>query len=161
MQSLPAGPRKSDKYIPWYFVGFFIVLFITDGIFVYIATSTHTGVVEQSTYQHGLKYNETVAASEAQDRLGWQADMQFSTGGVLSVAVNDAEGVALKGANVRAQFFRPTQDGQDFSFDMGEVSAGQYKKPVKAAPGLWEVRIFVEWNQQQFQMTKRIVVPNP
>jgi len=155
-----SGMRKSDKYIPWYFVGFFVVLFILDGIFVYLATSSHTGVVEKGSYQRGLDYNETVAAADAQAQLGWQADLVFEQNGALSFTLANAEGAALEGAKVKAQFFRPTQDGQDFLVDLSPNTKG-YSAEVKAAPGQWDVRIFVEWKQLRYQMTERIVVPQP
>ncbi|MBV1901885.1 MAG: FixH family protein, partial [Kordiimonadaceae bacterium] len=104
-------PRKSDKYIPWYFVAFFAVLFIWDGFFVYTATSTHTGVVEDNTYNRGLNYNETIAAADTQAALDWQSEITFSPKGILSFKLEKNDGTAVRSANVKAQFFRPTQAG--------------------------------------------------
>lgn len=153
------GPRKSDKYIPLYFVAFFAVLFVMDGIFVYLATSSHTGVVEQGTYNRGLQYNERVAAAEAQDALGWQSSVQLEASGKLRFALVNADGEPLKGAQVRAQLFRPTQEGQDYTMILSEGDAGTYSGLADVAPGQWDVRIFVEWQQQQYQMAKRIIIP--
>jgi len=165
MQMSTTGPRKSDKYIPWYFVAFFVVLFILDGIFVYLATSSHTGVVEKSTYSRGLKYNETVAAADSQAQLGWKSTINFDPDAMLKFTLADANGKPLEGATVRAQFFRPTQEGQDFIVTLNATklgsgtSGGLYSAQVDAAPGLWDVRIFVKWQQQRYQMTERIIVP--
>ena len=74
---MQSGPRKSDKWIPWYFVAFFVVLAILDGIFVTIAATTHTGVITENAYQKGLDYNEVVAASEEQDEIGWVGNIGF------------------------------------------------------------------------------------
>jgi len=57
-----------DKLIPWYFVIFFLVLFIVDGIFVYLATSTHTGVVTENAYEKGLRYNEVIERARAAEK---------------------------------------------------------------------------------------------
>ena len=159
MQSQVTGPRKSDKYIPLYFVAFFVVLFILDGIFVYLATSSHTGVVEKGTYNRGLAYNDTVAAAEAQEALGWQTGIEYGDAGMVTFSAKDAGGTPIEGAVVQAQFFRPTQDGQDFTQNLFEVSPGTYESAVTAAPGQWDVRIFVEWKQQRYQKTERIFVP--
>lgn len=151
-------PRKSDKFIPWYFVAFFVALFIWDGIFVYTATSTHTGVVEDNTYNRGLNYNETVAAADRQAALGWQSNVTLSREGTLSFALENAEGKALRGANVKAQFFRPTQAGQDFIVGLQETGSGTYQTVIRTIPGQWEVRVFVRWKQQRYQTSKRIIV---
>lgn len=150
--------KKSDKLIPWYFVAFFVVLAILDGIFVYLANSTHTGVVTEEAYQKGLDYNKTIAAAEAQEALGWGSKTELKNDQLLSL-ITDANGNPLVGARVRAQFFRPTQDGSDFVVPLMEVSDGRYvSSSLAAKPGQWDVRIFVEWKQLQYQKAQRIVV---
>ena len=158
-ETLTGKPRKSDKYIPWYFVAFFAALFIWDGIFVYTATSTHTGVVVDNTYNRGLNYNETVAAADAQASLNWHSVITFSPDGILSFNLEDSDGTAIRGASVKAQFFRPTQAGQDFVVGLQEASSGTYQTSIRTTPGQWEVRIFAKWKQQRYQKSKRIIVP--
>lgn len=161
MQTAAKGPRDSDKFIPWIIVGFFVVLFAWDGYFVYLATSTHTGVVEDNTYNRGLDYNSTVAAAEAQQALGWQSTVTFDESGLLTFALANAEGEVLEGAAVKAYFFRPTQAGRDFLADLTEAEPGTYNLIRKPAVGQWEVRIFVTWKQQRYQTTTRILVQKP
>ncbi|MEX0298045.1 MAG: FixH family protein [Kordiimonas sp.] len=151
--------KKSDRFIPWYFVAFFVGLAIWDGIFVYVATTTHTGVVTDKSYDRGINYNETIAAAEAQSALGWAGEIEFKNGQLASL-LTDANGRAIVGARVDAHFFRPTQAGGDFTINLTEVSDGRYvSSALSAAPGQWEVRVFVEWKQKQFQTAERIVVP--
>lgn len=149
---------RFDKWIPWYFVAFFVVLAIFDGIFVYIANQTHTGVVSRNAYSEGLAYNETIKKAEAQDKLGWQADITYDES-ILSLHLLDAEKEPLTGAFAEAFFFRPTQDGGDFTVPLTENGDGQYQTSVKAQPGQWDVRIYVTWQQKQFQTAQRIIVP--
>ncbi len=151
---------RFDKWIPWYFVAFFVVLAILDGIFVYVATQTHTGVVSKNTYQAGLDYNETIKKSEAQDKLGWTTDISFNDE-TLKVRLLDSFGAPLTDASVEAFFFRPTQDGSDFLIPLGEGANGNYITPVQTQPGQWDVRIYVTWQQTQFQTSQRIIVPQP
>jgi len=56
-----------DRIIPLYFVAFFVVIAIFDGIFVYLATSTHSGVVTENAYQKGLNYNQYIDAYNQQE----------------------------------------------------------------------------------------------
>ncbi|WP_417449235.1 FixH family protein [Kordiimonas sp.] len=153
------GMRKSDRLIPWYIVAFFVVVAILDGIFVYIATSTHTGVVTDQAYDKGLAYNETVAAAEAQNALGWQGEITLHDKAELSFVLRDAEGSTLNGATVKAVFTRPTQDGMDFNVDMVAGADGVYTAAINLpALGLWDVRVFALEGEHDFQVHRRLVV---
>ena len=55
--------------IPLYFVMFFITLAILDSFFVYIALSTHNGVVTENAYEKGLNYNRTIEQAETAKKL--------------------------------------------------------------------------------------------
>lgn len=149
---------KKDRWIPWYFVGFFAIIAVMDGIFVYLATDTHTGVVTEQAYQKGLNYNETVAAVEAQEALGWSSNIEYQSDGELVFTLSD-DAQPLTGAEIIAEFTRPTHNGVDFSVPLQESGAGAYRAPVKfPLDGIWDVRVYVTWNQQQYQQTERLVV---
>ncbi len=151
--------RKSDRFIPLYFVGFFVVLAIMDGIFVYLATSTHTGVVTEQAYQKGLDYNETVSAAAEQDALGWQSTINYSESGMLSFTLVNASETPVSGAQVVAEFIRPTHNGADFSVELIASSDGSYTAPVDfPLKGVWDVRVFAEWNQQSYQQGERLII---
>lgn len=155
---MQAIPRKSDKWIPWYFVAFFVVLAILDGAFVTIALSTHRGVVTDNAYQKGLNYNQTIAASERQDALGWAGTISFESG-MLLLALSDKDQVAIKEANVTAYISRPAQAGFDFSVPLELNTEGVYSNNVIfPTKGLWNVRIMATWQQQQYQKSQNIVV---
>lgn len=62
-------PRKSDKWIPWYFVLVFLVVVCVNGFFVYTAVTTHTGLVTKSPYEKGLSYNKKIAEARRQENL--------------------------------------------------------------------------------------------
>jgi nitrogen fixation protein FixH len=158
IQLEPVGPKPSDKWIPWYFVAFFVVLAMFDGVFVYIATQTHTGVVSDNAYNEGLRYNETIASSVVQNALGWKSEIKY-TDGRLSVNLQQAENQVLTGAVVEASFIRPTQDGGDFRAKLIESGSGVYEVSVAPAQGQWDVRIFVTWKQIQYQAVQRVIVP--
>ena len=149
---------KRDKWIPWYFVAFFVGLAIMDGIFVYLATSTHTGVVTDQAYDRGLKYNETVAAAAAQAELGWVSSVSLSGDGTFNFALSDGVN-DMVGAEVFAEFTRPTQSGVDFEVPLEGLRNGTYSTQVDfPLEGIWDVRVYVTWNQQQYQHSQRLMV---
>jgi nitrogen fixation protein FixH len=150
--------KKSDKWIPWYFVAFFVALAILDGIFVFIATSTHRGVITEKSYQKGLEYNKVVAASEKQETLGWNGSIILVNNTIL-FELKDNNDAILTDADVTAYFTRTTQAGYDFSVPLAFTGEGIYSKDVNfPLKGLWDVRILATWNQQQYQKSKQIVV---
>ncbi len=153
------GPRKSDRWIPWYFVGFFALIFMFDGVFVYLATSTHTGVVTEQAYEKGLNYNQTIEAAAAQKALGWQGEVTYDTSNQLNYVVRDHDGALVTNAKVVAELTRPTHNGVDFNSSLLEIAPGIYQAPIEfPLDGVWDVRIFVTWQQTQFQTAQRIVV---
>ncbi|MFW0777891.1 MAG: FixH family protein [Rickettsiales bacterium] len=150
--------RPSDKWIPWYFVAFFVVLAILDGIFVTIAFSTHRGVVTEHAYQKGLHYNQTIKAAEKQTTLGWESDIAYDAPRI-SIALKDAKGHPITNAETIAYFKRPNQSGDDFSVALKEQHKGMYGEDVSfPLKGQWDVRIVTTWKTQQYQKAKRIVV---
>ena len=150
--------RKRDRFIPLYFVAFFLVLAAMDGVFVYLATSSHTGLVTDQAYERGLAYNETIAAAEESAKLDWQADITLS-GSNLILDLADAQGEPIDDANVKAEITRPTQAGYDIELTLSQTAGGTYTVPVVfPLDGQWDVRVFVEWKQQQFQQGKRLIV---
>lgn len=149
---------KRDKWIPWYFVAFFVGLAIMDGIFVYLATSTFTGVVTDQAYERGLKYNETVAAAEAQAELGWTSSATLDQNGTFEFFLSDGP-QGIVGAEVVAEFTRPTQSGVDFQRPLTGLQDGSYFAQVSfPLDGIWDVRVYVTWNQQQYQHSQRLIV---
>ncbi len=56
---MTSTPLK-DRLIPWYFVMAFLVVFAVNGVFIYLATSTHPDVVTENAYEKGLAYDRIV-----------------------------------------------------------------------------------------------------
>ena len=152
------GPLPRDRFIPWYFVGAFVLLFIINGIMVYTAVSTGTGVVTDKAYERGLAYNDFLAAQEAQQQRGWQGEVRYEAG-QLVFNLKDKDGTALTGATVKAQIIRPVQAGMDFNLELTEAEPGRY---VAAAsfpqPGLWTGYIDAQWQGQPYRQAQDLVI---
>src|SRR5688572_2876208 len=70
------------------FLAFFGVIFAVNGVFLYMALSTHTGLVAQEPYRKGLHYNDRIAAAERQQALGWTSDLRLAPeSGALTLAL--------------------------------------------------------------------------
>ena len=69
--------KQKNNSFPHYFIVFFVILIILDSIFVYLATSTHRGVVTDNAYNQGLNYNKIIEASKKQNDLNWKSEIIY------------------------------------------------------------------------------------
>lgn len=152
-----------DRLIPWYFVMAFIVVFTVNGVFVYMATNTHTGVITEQAYEKGLAYDDVLTQTKQQAKLGWEGTLQLhgTTDDLqLTYQLVDAEQQPITGAHIEAYMTRPTQDGYDTHIAMDETTKeGIYQlNTTLPLTGLWDITIHTLWKQQQHQTHKRVVV---
>jgi nitrogen fixation protein FixH len=144
--------QPRDKIIPWYFVMFFALIFLVNGVMVTLAIRSHTGTVTEHPYEKGLAYNRVVEAEERQEALGWRGDMQYADG-ILSFALRDKNGRNIAPEKGIVVISRPTQAGMDFTVPL----AGAQTPLHFPERGLWEVRIEAEASGQRYQQAQRVV----
>ncbi len=155
--------RKSDKWIPYLLIPFFAVIFLVNGIFIYLALTTHTGVVSDEAYNDGLAYNQILERAAIAKKLALQDDVIFNDG-LLSWTLKTESGKPITTATAKARFIRAVQDGYDFDVTLHNNGKGVYSAPVKAPlRGAWTVKLDAtldaEWDNQLYQTTKRITIP--
>lgn len=143
-----------DRLIPWYFVLFFLVIALVDGVMVTLAVRTQPGIVTDHPYEKGLAYNRVVEAEAQQEQWGWHADIALQDH-TLTVVLKDRHGAVLEPNAIVAHFTRPTQAGMDFDMTL---TRGKAFVPFPAN-GLWEVRIFATVGNKTYQQSKRIIAP--
>lgn len=160
MTDLTTNPSPQKPYgrtVLYWIMGFFAVFIIVDAIFVYIAVTTHTGVIAEHSYEKGLAYDENLAEAKRQEALGLQVETSFKNDTLL-LSLKDKEGQAIENATVTAHLIRPVQAGYDFETPLQHVGDGLYEaKPQLPLKGLWEADLDIEWqdntNTQQTYQT--------
>jgi nitrogen fixation protein FixH len=156
--------RMTGRHVLFWFVGFFAVVFIANGFFVYFATKSWTGLETEDAYNKGLEYNREIEAAEMQHGLGWAAGLSLVPRGNglyrLSAEITDAEGAPVFGLEVEATLKRPVQDGMDQSVMLESVGGGAYKEDVALpVPGQWDVVIEARGLEgEKFVVEKRFIV---
>lgn len=159
MRENSSAMTRRDRIIPWYFVMFFAVIFVLDGIFVWIAIDTHTGVINENAYETGLAYNDVLARAERDESLGWNADISVEGGNTLNVALTDADKAGLAGAAVVAKLVRPTQGGHDFTVALFEGGTGVYTGRADfPMAGQWDVHLRAVRGEDAYHTVKRVVI---
>lgn len=160
----PVESKPIDRWLPWLFVLFFAVVFAANGVMVYVAAASWTGLETKQHYVKGLAYNRTLEDIERQRALGWTAALSVdpeAPGRVrLDFLLRDSRELAVAGATVTAQFVRPTSEGHDVEVRLADYGGGRYLGEAAALlPGQWDVRVLARHPSGDFRLTRRIMVP--
>lgn len=130
--------RIEGRHVLMGLIGFFGVMILANGIFLYYAVGTFNGFATDNAYQRGLDYNERIAADAAQAARGWQPAAHYEPARrQLVVEVKDARGRLVAGLSVSGDVRRPVTDRQDRPVSLQEIAPGRYAVPVELAPGQW------------------------
>ena len=116
--------RLQGRHVLAIALTFFGVVFAVNGVFLFAALSTHTGVVANEPYRKGLAYNARIAAADRQDHLGWSDAVSMSADGTVSLALADKAGAAIEGLQVQATIGRPSTGRYDRTVALVEGPAG-------------------------------------
>lgn len=167
------GRQRADGWwYPWIFVAGMLVVIAVNVVLVMYAIGTFPGLDTEDAYQKGIAYNETLAASRAQEARGWRVNVQFSPKpamspdaagavhrGELVVTLLDNAGEPLRGLDVTAALVRPTNSGFDTKLALEPQGLGEYRaEAALPLPGQWDVRVSARHGEDSFFATRRIIV---
>ena len=145
------------------FIGFFGIVFAVNGVFLYSALSTYTGVVSNEPYRKGLQYNDRIAAGEIQDQLGWVADVTVAREpGQVTLVVKDKAGLPVSGLRVAGLLGRPSTNRHDIKLALREVETGRYAMDVGTLEaGSWVATVEAVWplsetSEPVYRLRKRL-----
>ena len=120
-------------------LGFFGVTIGVNAYFVMVALQTAPGEYQKKSYLQGLRYNEIIAAREAQSAVGWTAELETRNrhDGVfeLTVLMKDKSGSPLSGLTVTGNLRRPARSEQDHALTFELSGEGRYAVRVPGVAG--------------------------
>ncbi len=122
-----------------YMLGFFALVFVVNGIFLYQAIVSFPGEDTRNSYLQGLDYNATLATRAEQAALGWTAAMG-TEGGVLMLELRDADAAPLSNFEATALLRRPSTTADDTLIELVPAGAGQYAGDISGLEaGEWRI----------------------
>lgn len=128
------------RHVLYAMLSFFGLIFAVNGLMLYHALATHSGIVAQEPYRKGLAYNERIAADERQAGLVWFADAALSPHGAIAVTLTDSGGNPIAGRRVEATLGRAASSRHDLRLVLVEEAPGRYVAMAGAIePGAWVV----------------------
>lgn len=127
-----------------------------------IANDDPSFAIEPDYYAKAVQWDSTMAQEGRNRALAWQLHPALSEfrddGAALSVAITDASGRAVRGADVRVSALYVGRAGDVVNVPLSEGEA-RYEAtlPVRHA-GAWELRFEVRRGGDRFTATRRIDV---
>jgi len=123
-------------------LAFFAAVIAVNGVLIYQALSTYTGLVANEPYRTGLAYNERIGAAERQARLGWSERLQFGRDGRAVLALAERDGRPVQGLWVEGVLGRPASNRHDVKLVFTETAPGQYEaQAANVAAGTWLIAL--------------------
>ena len=136
--------RRGDEGLKGFHVllwlcGFFGVMFVVNGFFLFYAITTFPGEDVKKSYVQGLDYNRTLAQRAAQAELGWQAEIGLASKS-LEIRIADSRGTGVSGYEVQVLLRRLATTSDDTVVLAAAQGAGVYLVDISAfSHGQWEV----------------------
>jgi len=152
-----------DRWIPWTFVAFFLVIFAVNGIMLTFALRSFNGLSTDGAYNRGLAYNETLASHQAQYTMGWQVDLTVEEAAqkrsIVTFTAFDADGLPLPIDDIKAVARRPISEISDFDVDFRQTGRGLFEAGIDwPLEGQWELRLIIASRNQSYRLDRRIFV---
>ena len=159
----PVEGKPIDRWLPWLFFVFFAVVLAVNGVMVYFAASSWTGLETKHHYIKGRDYNRTLEAVAQQKARGWDAGLSIETRDRdhvrLDLTLLDAGKHAVAGADVSARLVRPTHEGYDLEIHMDDYGAGRYVGELRAPlAGQWDLRVVAHHPSGDYRITRRVMI---
>jgi len=161
--------RPDGWWYPWIFVAGFLVVFAVNGIMLFFATSTFSGLSVEKSFEKGNAYNSEIAAHNAQQATGWNGDVRLLGSLVLPDGgrkvrwifdLKDRTGATVQGMDVIAEVKRPAVQGYDQVIRPVATEDGYIVEMELPLKGQWEITLKANrMGDPTFRMRKRLQVP--
>jgi nitrogen fixation protein FixH len=124
---------------------------------------TAPGEYQKKSYLQGLRYNDVIAARQAQAAMGWAAALETRTraDGVfeLTVVMKDAKGASLDGLSLSGNLRRPAQSERDHGLEFKSVGEGTYRARLSGIEnGQWRLDFAAIGGEAPFHAEKTLWV---
>lgn len=120
----------TGRHVLFMMIGFFCVMLVANGIFVYLALSTFRGLENPNAYQDGVNYNQRIEAAQKQAALGWSHQLVLTSGGALELKLVNSDASPVTGVTVSGEVRRPVGGDKSHSLHFEEMGKGIYRADI-------------------------------
>ncbi|MDP2699563.1 FixH family protein [Thalassospira sp.] len=164
----PAAPnlsdkRKSDRLIPWYFVGGFAVMLVANISLITFSMTSWNGLVTKKAFEEGNNYNAAMSGAQRQAELGWRSKTTVSgilnNNATITVLFRDRDSNPITGAKMQAVLTRQDRDNLDQTVPLVEIAPGEYRTSAHfAVYGRWQMRLIAHAMGDDYQTVEDILI---
>lgn len=152
----------NSRFIPWLFVAGMALVVVVNGVLIYLATTTWSGLSVERAYERGVAYNRALAAAARQEALGWRVTVQLASAGDttrVTVEARDRDGRPVEGLRIEATLERPVEAGKSQPVEFEPSGIGQYAATVgRLRPGQWQTNLVASRGNDVAAITHREIV---
>ena len=144
--------------IPLTFIAGFAVVIAVNGLMMWLAIDSFSGLYSDHARDHGVTYNRVIAEQKARDGLGWKVATSWQPESQrLGISLATADGSPLAGARVSVELVRPAEKHAPLDVDLTDLGNGRFGARIELPlRGSWDLDIAVEAKGQHFAVTKRV-----
>jgi nitrogen fixation protein FixH len=157
--------RFAYKMIPWVFTIFLLLIILADGVFVYLAQKSHSGLVANVVMGKSF-YKRFAVGSNANHyapftcSLSLQRLTDIGQCRTIVFLPQSQEKEHLDLEKVVLRIMSPVTSKYDQEIIMNQNQNGDYEAYHSCSNGQWEVEIFVALQKSSYIMSKRVVLSN-
>jgi len=143
---------------PWLFVAGFVLVIAVNGVMIWFAVSSFSGLYSDHARDRGLHYNQVMTEQRDRDALGWTIETSWQPNSHrLGLTVKDVSGQPLVGAAVAIALVRPAERRAPVEVAMEPIGEGSFAGIVDLpARGNWDADVVVDAGDHRFAITKRL-----
>lgn len=149
--------------MPWIFVAGMLLVVAVNGVLIFAALGTWSGLAVDRPYERGLGYNRALAAAERQEKLGWAIEAQIDTapsGNRLVIDAADRDSQPMNALRIDVVLERPLGPRETQKVELRWIAAGRYAAGLPPlARGQWQARIAASNGGDIVLLSRRLTVP--
>jgi nitrogen fixation protein FixH len=132
------SPGLRGRHVLLTFIGFFLTVFVVNGVMIYEAVSTFGGLETLDAYRKGLAYNQRIAQGAAQTQRGWRDTLSYAPETErVRLDMTDHEGAAIPGLVITAEIGRAVTDRFDRRLEFTQTGPGTYEAEARGLQSGW------------------------
>ncbi|MBE7636668.1 hypothetical protein GUA87_07400 [Sneathiella sp. P13V-1] len=156
--------KLEGKHVFMILLAFFGVMFAVNGVFVYVALTSFSGVTEKDAYVKGLNYNRAIEENLEQRARNWLVLLDTENLGqsssILTLSAKDRNGEDLFFDDVTMVLKRPAQEDLDFEVTLTKEAEKFVATVEFPLPGQWDVIVLANGAgyDKPYRLEKRLWV---
>jgi len=161
---MATGFRLKGWHVLAMLVGFFVIVASVNAIFITFAMRSFPGEEVKKSYAQGLLYNDRLEARDAQNILGWTAEItraslegEFTT---IELTFKNVSGAPVLDLGITGRIAHPVRGDHDQALVFKALGDGVYGVEIAGLnPGAWKLKAHAENSDgEMFDLETKLVL---